>query len=340
MSITRDTLRSFYQGTDYWPRRRALRPRELHVPLEIGEQLKKALEGKTLGHKDSKLCFKLPADVCHSWAPIFLHESLFHFYKAFYNYLAARTLYFGGLLHWIEITTYYAKFFLARSLTTLVGRQSYVVDPTKSYYVREIALILGGEESKKPLPYRVRVQVDFASFEATITLDRGRVSSHRDVWEDYSHIPHESLGVYNLLHRLDHTSTGFITDNGPDYLSKERNEENYSFEGYMQLDFNLDLHGFKQYFKRDFVKHAANRLYDMLTGEVLLAFSRQYDLYRSLCVKDLPIEVEKFEHMITYCLPDSRVRDNLIQLCREGFPTRDLWSSDGDIFYDETGRAL
>ncbi|MFP3471918.1 hypothetical protein R0J90_17880, partial [Micrococcus sp. SIMBA_144] len=46
---------------------------------------------------------------------LLLHEALFNFHKAFYNYLCALKLYDGGLQHWIEITVYYAKLYIANS---------------------------------------------------------------------------------------------------------------------------------------------------------------------------------------------------------------------------------
>lgn len=332
--MKRHILSAFYRETEYWPRkRRALRPRELHFPLEVWEQLKNSTDRELIELlDDDKIVVPVSSEVCKSWAPIFAHESLFHYYKAFYNYLAARSLYFGGMLHWIDITVYYAKFYLARSLAALVGKQSYMVRPNHRFHLPAIASVLGRGKNRGIAAYRVRLDVDMVTQTAVVTCDRERVSSHRDVWHDYGSLGVEDLDVFNLLYRL--------SGEGTDYLTEERNEENYSMDGYMQLDFNLDPSKFIDYFERDFVKADANRLYDLLSGDVLLAFSHQYGLFNSLGIKDLPIELDKFEHMINYCLPGSHAKDKLLMLCKDGFPTQDLWSVDGSDFYDERNRIL
>lgn len=174
-------------------------------------------------------------DNCREIAPVLLHESLFHFYKAFYNYLAARTLYFGGMLHWINVTLYYASFYLARSVTVLLGRQAYRVtrkargddDQPKPnpIFIPRIAKALKSKKDK----YRLRIDIDIERQEGQIVFDKEKVSSHEDVWNDYDEIIKEIQEDSEL--RL-------FPFNG-NYLKQSRNKENYSFEGYDHLDFHL-----------------------------------------------------------------------------------------------------
>jgi hypothetical protein len=280
------------------------------------------------------LVISLEAENCRELAPVLLHECLFHFYKAFYNYLAARALYFGGLEHWIHISLYYSKFYLARSVTTFCGRQSYLVCKGDSNFVSRIAEALGTST------YRVRLDMDLCGRQGKIVIDTGRISSHRDVWRDYRELSVDGIGLYRLL--FDDEGRGDTVFGIPlDYLIKERNKENYSFEGYWHLDFNLPCDSFKHYFSDyTYVKGRSDSIYDFDSGDVLLAISSQFRLFQKLKVSQLPIEREKFLCMIDYCLPESRAKGNLLRLCREGFPTKALYSGDGHVFWDDQDRML
>lgn len=338
MLFTLNNIIDFYTDCNYWPSKQTLRPRSLNIPQTISkldeEYIKKAC---AQGNANSKVVINLDSKDCKNIAPILLHESLFHFYKSFYNYLAARCLFFGGLSHWINISVYYSKFYLAKSLTVLAGKQSYWVTPQNileeknPFYICEIAKAL-----KPNKPYRARIEIDIDLKKGKIFFDKNRVNSHKDVWNDYKVLPLADLKISKLLPELYGRSDSFPVD----FIIGHRNQENYSFDGYEQLDFNIAPNSFKQYFERDRVKRDANRLYDMESGQVLVAFSTQFNLYHMLNVKKLPIENKKFLFMINYCLPDSSAKEKLIQLCKEGFPTKELYSDDGAICYDEKGSYI
>ena len=63
-------------------------------------------------------------------------------------------------------------------------------------------------------------------------------------------------------------------------------------------------------------------------------------IYMKLGIDHLPIENEKFAYMIEYCLPDSVLKDKLLALCAESFPTRSLYVEDDQSFFDQDGRSL
>jgi hypothetical protein len=339
MSLTEAQILAFYNNCEYWPAiGNPFRPRELHIPKFISEQDNELIEEACQSVASGVVTINLNLDDCREIAPVLLHESLFHFYKAFYNYLAARTLYFGGMLHWINVTLYYARFYLARSVTVLFGRQSYQVTRTvrgddeqpNPIFISKIAEALANSNGRQLNKYRLCINIDIERQEGQIVFDKNRVSSHEDVWNDYEAILGEIQEDSGL--RL------FPFDGS--YLKQSRNEENYSFEGYMQLDFNLYPSGFESYFERDYIKRKANTIFDDLSGDIFVALSLQLNLYRKLQVDKLPIEKEKFSYMIDYCLPDSKAKEHLLQLCNENFPTQDLYSEDGSIFCDEQGRFL
>ena len=330
----REHVIEFYKGTDYHSIRSGTiyRPSELHIPIllkrqedVISEACKKS-DGK-------KVIIPLTTEDCIELSPVVLHETLFHFYKAFYNYLAARSLYFGGMLHWIKITLYYSRFYFARSLTTLVGIQSYGVGGQDRFDIEnwsfdERVSSALATKGKSVDWYRIKMDIDMPQKQGQITFDREKVNSHRDVWITYKSLNLEELAIYPIAYDVED-------------LREERNEENYSFDGYFQLDFNLYMNSFKDYFERDYLKIGANTLFDEESGNVLVALSSLYRLLKDLNVNDLPIEKEKFTHMIKYCLPNSETKDKLLMLCDEGFPTKTLnYDSGSEIWFDEVGRKL
>ena len=73
---------------------------------------------------------------------------------------------------------------------------------------------------------------------------------------------------------------------------------------------------------------------------ILLAFTTHLQLFRSLNIFKLPLEKDKFSYMINYCLPDSKAKENLLLLCNEDFQIQDLYSADGNLFYDDQDRTL
>ncbi|ULQ57146.1 hypothetical protein KJS94_02905 [Flavihumibacter rivuli] len=71
-----------------------------------------------------------------------------------------------------------------------------------------------------------------------------------------------------------------------------------------------------------------------MTGEVLMNFQELYHLYKNLDIPDLPIELEKFEHMINYMLEDSDAKDKLIALSKAGFPLENDYTHELTAYYN------
>jgi hypothetical protein len=306
--------------------------------------LARGLEGKSATDLrnlriDNRLEIPLVGAAVSTYAAVQLHEALFHFHKAFYNYIAARSLYYGGMEHWINISLYYAKFFLARALTTLLGSQSYSIRAGNP--ALEAFRIAATEALDRPSGTLLRVvsDVDLQAREGVFRVDHRQVNSHKDVWTTYREIPRD-LGVEPLIY-ADH----IYDDGNPfgiprDYLQRERNEENYSFDGYMQVDFNLPLENFDMYFERDHIKNIADTLYDPTSGDVLLTLSTLYHLLHSLNVDGLPLAADKLQHMVRYSMPEGDAKNKLLMLLDSGFDVTELHSPDGDTFYDQAGRTL
>lgn len=137
--MKREEVLNFYKRTDYDKEIRSgnpSRPKEWHIPIYLHEVIKSQpdiLEDFKSKIANGKIEIQLTHENCLNLRATLLHESIFSFYKAFYNYLATKRLYKGGVEHWIEITNYYSKLYLARATTTLLGCQSYSVSANKSY---------------------------------------------------------------------------------------------------------------------------------------------------------------------------------------------------------------
>jgi hypothetical protein len=96
MAILESHILAYYDNCDYWPTTKGYppRPSELNMPILVKKYLKKEVLSEACENvSGKKVQIPLDSDGCKAVAPIQLHESLFHFYKAFYNYLAARALY-------------------------------------------------------------------------------------------------------------------------------------------------------------------------------------------------------------------------------------------------------
>ena len=329
---SKDDLQSFYANTDYWPaKKRPRRPSELN----LARATRDALHLDDTPPSNGRIELSLEGDELVAVRPILLHEALFHFYKGFYNYIAARNLMEGGLLHWLNITTYYAKFYLARSVTTLLGKQSYQLHERSPHFNEELARRL----HENAQSYRMRLDLDLPGACGTLQFDRKPVRAHRDVWEDYRSLP-KSLELTFFVF-----PEPLLNDDRPwgiprDHLTRDRNEENYSFDGYFQLDFNLALPQFKQYFERDYLKEQAAILFDWHTSEVLKALSVLWHTFRDLSVEHLPVEREKLEHVVNYSMSEGEAKTKLLGLLQSGFEVFELSSYDGDTFFDQENRSL
>ncbi|GAB2524760.1 hypothetical protein [Spirosoma aerophilum] len=332
--MTREQLLQFYSGTDYKIiRRNPARPSEWHIPLLINETIKshpdvlneikeKAVQGRSEINLTNTNCLDLRATL--------LHESIFNLYKAFYNYLATKRLYKGGAEHWIEITNYYSKLYLARSINTLAGIQTYSVQGNRRYFNREVLEIIKPKDiikfdnGERRVNYTIDLKLNIEIGEGKLIFHKQGISTHKDIWDVYKSLKPENLGFY----RLDE----FSTDEWD--LIDERNKENYSFDGYFQVDFNLPPISFEQYFDRHYLIETSKFIYDETVGSVLQNFQEIYHLLNEMNIDNLPIEIEKFHHMIDFMLDDSEEKTKLIDLCERGFPLENEYQWEINSYYE------
>ena len=229
-------------------------------------------------------------------------------------------------------------FYLARSTITLAGHQKYYIRSDSADFVPKIFTVLnptkhrnliskyGNAESieykNEHVAYTITLDVGLTGNAQSIKFDSSRVESHRYIWNQYHALDVRQLNL-----------TPLIAPNGTEtfeYLVKERNRENYSFEGYRQLDFNLPMPTFEAYFERDFVKRAADTLYDETAGLTLIGFQEIYNLLQDLGVSGFSLEQEKFAYMVEYTLDDSEARSKLLDLCRRGFPLQNEYRDEDE----------
>lgn len=141
-----------------------------------------------------------------------------------------------------------------------------------------------------------------------ISIENNKGGSHKYIWNKYSQLKSRNLGLTEL------------TYSNPYYLSVERNIENYSFEGYRQLDFNLADKNFKSYFKRDYIKNQSNLIYTSITALILGVIGELFNLFNELGVRNLPVTKEKLIFMSHYSLGDSEKYKKLKNLITLVFP--------------------
>jgi len=332
-----DKLTSFYHGTRYTVADRVPppRPSEWHLPLQVWHSMDNGLLDALEASEGAAYVIPLSEDAAAVLRSTLLHESLFALHKGFYNYLAARRLYGGGLLHWIEITDYYAKLYLARATVTLCGIQKYWVRSDAVYFVPEIfakvnpkkfeALRRAGptiDWKQQRVAYSMAVDLGLTtSSEPQLRFDITSVDSHKYIWGEYGKLDVQQLGLTSLL--LPETVQTFQD------LIDERNRENYSFDGYAQVDFNLPMPNFRGYFERDYVKRAADIIYDDIVGQSLISFMELCNLLLSLRIEALPLKQETLAFMIDYTLDDGAAKDKLLDLCAMEFPLDNEYYHEG-----------
>ncbi|WP_150978869.1 hypothetical protein [Bacillus amyloliquefaciens] len=154
---------------------------------------------------------KLVQEDLEFFKALLLHESLFNFYKAFYNYLCALKLYDGGLQHWIEITAYYAKFYLANSIIALTGKSRYIVTGSSKNFVEDIYKLVNkngyqsnirknGSFVASYARYGIEININPSLNEGKliITKDLGSGGSHGHVWNKYSDIDTKKSRCYRV----------------------------------------------------------------------------------------------------------------------------------------------
>jgi hypothetical protein len=324
--MDRQDLINFYKDTNY--RRTSLsirgippRPSEWNVPLFIKKIYPENIDLFKSSVSNKSIEIQLDNEDINYFKALMLHESLFNFYKAYYNYLCALKLYDGGLQHWIDITAYYAKLYMANSIIALTGNSRYVVNGNSGNFVEDIYKLVNpkgynrnietnGKFVEEHAKYGIEINIDPSSSQGVLRIiaNLGSGGSHSYIWNKYSEIDTTEFDITRMTYDY------------PQHLSNERNLENYSFEGYKQLDFNLGMENFKDYFERDYIKNQAHLIYTSETAIILGLIGELYNLYNSLGVNNLPIEREKLIFMCEYSLGDTKQSKKLVDLIKSGFP--------------------
>nr|WP_144922669.1 hypothetical protein [Paenibacillus bovis] len=338
--MKRKSLINFYKKTDYTTtslsiRGIAPRPSEWNVPLFIKNIYPKNMDLFKKSFKNNQVEIELDQQDLDYMKALLLHESLFNFYKAFYNYLCTLKLYDGGLQHWIEITAYYAKFYLANSIITLAGKSRYIVTGSSNNFVEEIYKLVNSKGYHRnvnkngsfiPSHAKYGIEININPFinegKLMIINNLGSGGSHGYVWKRYSNLQTEEFGITKMTYSY------------PQHLSDHRNLENYSFEGYKQLDFNLEVESFKGYFERDYIKEQSNLIYTSETAIILGVIGELFNLYKEFQVRKLPIEKEKLIYMCRYTLGDSEQSRKLADLIDSSFPSKNKYL-DEYYWYEE-----
>lgn len=329
--MKREDLISFYKDTNYKSTSLSIRgipprPSEWNMPLFIKGIYPKNIELFKNSYDGNIIEIKLDQEDLDYFKALMLHESLFNFYKAFYNYLSSLKMYNGGLEHWIEITAYYSKLYLANSIIALAGKSRYVVNGRNHNFVEDIYRLINPDKYDKNIrkngmfirehaKYGIEIDIDPSVDEGKLSIikDLGGGGSHSYVWKKYAAIQTGEIDITEMTYDY------------PQHLSDERNLENYSFEGYRQLDFNLDLETFRQYFERDYIKKQSDMIYTTEIAIVLGILGQLFNLYKELKVKDLPIEKEKLKFICDYTLGDNVQTKKLIKLIDDGFPETNIY---------------
>lgn len=336
--MNKEKLIDFYTGTDYTStslsfRGMPPRPSEWNVPLLISQIYHSNEELFKSSLKNDSIVINLDKDDLEYFKALMLHESLFNFYKAFYNYLCALKMYDGGLQHWIEITSYYSKLYLANSIIALTGKSRYIVSGSSNNFVEELYKLVNengynnninknGYFVAKHAKYGIEIDLNSVlnQGELKIIKNMGSGGSHGYIWKKYSEIDLSSIDISEMTYDF------------PQHLSEERNIENYSFDGYRQLDFNLGSDSFKDYFERDYIKFQSNMIYTSETAVIIGVIGELYNLYELLKVENLPIEKDKFIFMCNYSLGETEQSKKLINLIQTGFPRSNKYIDEYNLY--------
>lgn len=336
MSFSLETVKSFYEESSNWRwGTQAAEMIKYDIPTVIFKFLKQNIHEACSSSTKEKIEIELNHNDCFLLAPVMLHDSLLLFYRAFYNYLTFRTLYLSGITHWIGIVLPCAKLYLARSLTLILGRQSYRIRDKSSFQNEDIESVLTEirsclqlESSSDENNLILRFEIDLKKQVGQVTFSKTNCSLDQEVWDDYESIDlnNSDLNIYPL--------------NNLDYFPDEQNEDNYGFSNYSGFDIDAELKKFKKYFIDEHIKRFNTVLYEQLSVDLLVALSTQLEFYRKLGVKKRSIQKEKFAFMIEELMIPCNVKDNLLLLCKEGFSTWKLFSPDGAYIHDEKDRYL
>jgi len=325
--MNRENLLNFYKGINYKGTSLSFRgipprPSEWNVPLIVSEVYRQNPDLFEKCKKENSIDILLGEEDINYFKSLLLHESLFNFYKSYYNYLCALKLYDGGLLHWINVTSYYAKLYLANSIIALTGNSRYVVNGSNRTFIEDLYKLINpkghnknvtnnnGKFIAKHAKYGIEISINPSTNEGVLKIikDLGSGGSHGDIWNKYSEINMDDLDITKL------------TYDDPKHLTDKRNIENYTFNGYKQLDFNLSPESFESYFEREYIKDQSHLIYTSETAIILGVIGELYNLYESLEVNHLPIEKEKLIFMCKHSLGETEQSTKLVDLINLGFP--------------------
>ncbi len=328
----RKALLDYYKGTPYNEKiRRGLpaRIKDLNIPIIVKRIIElPSFDIRELQRKSKEKVLEITEHEIEIFRVSLIQESLFAFYKAFYNYLAVLKLYSGCLDHWSKVTNYYSMFFLAKSLTTLLGKQEYYITPQNNYYSKKISKIL--ERAGKF--YKLKIHLNLQERKGYVALSGQGVNSHKSVWKLYNGIDHQSIGIYDLFS----VPKGLSLENINNYYSNQRNAENYSFNGYRQLDFNLSTENFEQYYERSYLKKNSEYICDENLFPTVELFSDLFALFKEFDINNLPIEKEKFIFMAKEALCGMPVLEKLIDWINDDFakdsPILNLYIEESGMF--------
>lgn len=236
-------------------------------------------------------------------------------------------MYASGAEHWIKITIYYAKPFLAQDINTLSGKSSYVIREDKSYCDNNVLNALWKNRKRADnRSYLLEVDFDLDKGEGCLIFSRGRLNSHKEIWRNHTKLDLESLGLTKL-------TSEEIFDNDVMHLSRERNIENYSFESYKQIDFNLVIDNFKSYFARDYIKKEKDLVFDAKAGIVMGAITELYRLYNNLSVRNLPLELENHKYIASYMIQNEELKVKLLEFISGEFKNIEKYLREMDEYY-------
>ena len=100
------------------------------------------------------------------------------------------------------------------------------------------------------------------------------------------------LALRNIFwHRLGGLGlTSMLMDENVREIIDERNVENYSFDGYRQLDVNIPETSFLGFFERNYLKDQSHLVYDETSGSFFSAWCEIYNLLSELQIGELDRE--------------------------------------------------
>lgn len=295
-------LKGFYTDIDY----KNVKENKMPLQSNIRTWVLNNLRNSNLKIKNgNKLRYKLKGEEATVVKYLFLHESLFYFYKSFSNILTCDYLKKAGVNSWYDVTAYYAALYLAQATNTLFGNYACMITNKDDDFNEKLFEILNRDDTRnsKYKSYRMEIKTNINNGDITIVFSNYKLRTHSWIWNSYNRIGLEKIGVSSVY--FSNNIDGF-TENISDYRSKE----NYTVEGYLEIqNFSEDINNFKQQY--EIGKLFGGDIYEGYSGEVLYGWFSLYKLYKKLDVNKLPIEKEKFYILINNIIRDENTQEQL-----------------------------